>query len=49
MNPHSTSSLPWRTVLARWNATEAYRRIEGRRKLIHSHWSFVKPVSREGI
>jgi ketosteroid isomerase-like protein len=31
------------TVLARWNSTEVYRRIDGNWKIIHSHWSFVKP------
>ena len=30
-------------VLARWNATEAYRRIGGTWKIIHTHWSFVQP------
>ena len=30
-------------VLARWNSTEVYARIEGRWRIIHSHWSFVKP------
>lgn len=31
------------TVMARWNSTEVYRRIAGKWKIIHSHWSFVKP------
>jgi ketosteroid isomerase-like protein len=31
------------SVLARWNSTEAYARIDGRWKIIHSHWSFVQP------
>ena len=30
-------------VLARWNSTEVYARIDGRWRIIHSHWSFVKP------
>jgi ketosteroid isomerase-like protein len=30
-----------RTV--RWNSTEVYRRIGGRWRIIHSHWSFTKP------
>lgn len=28
---------------ARWNSTEVYRRINGSWKIIHSHWSYVKP------
>jgi len=27
----------------RWNSTEVYRRIEGNWKIIHSHWSYIKP------
>jgi len=30
-------------VLARWNSTEIYARIDGTWKIIHSHWSFTKP------
>lgn len=32
------------SVLARWNSSEVYRRIDGRWKLVHSHWSYVKPA-----
>lgn len=31
------------TILARWNSTEVYRRIDGQWKIVHSHWSFTKP------
>ena len=31
------------TMLARWNSTEFYGRIDGQWKIIHSHWSFIKP------
>jgi ketosteroid isomerase-like protein len=31
------------TVLARWNATEVYRRQNGEWKILHSHWSFTQP------
>lgn len=31
------------TVLARWNSTQVYRRIDGQWKIIHSHWSYIKP------
>jgi uncharacterized protein (TIGR02246 family) len=29
--------------LSRWNATEVYSRIDGRWRIVHSHWSYVKP------
>jgi uncharacterized protein (TIGR02246 family) len=32
---------------ARWNSTEVYRRINGSWKIIHSHWSYVKPELNE--
>jgi uncharacterized protein (TIGR02246 family) len=28
---------------ARWNATEVYQRIKGSWKIVHSHWSYIKP------
>ena len=31
------------SVLARWNSTEVYCRINGKWKIVHSHWSFTKP------
>jgi ketosteroid isomerase-like protein len=31
------------TVLARWNSTEVYKQINGQWKIIHSHWSYMKP------
>lgn len=30
-------------VLARWNSTEVYGRINGSWKIIHSHWSYTQP------
>ncbi len=30
------------SVLARWNSTEVYGRIDGKWKIIHSHWSYVQ-------
>ena len=29
--------------IAHWNSTEVYARIDGAWRIIHSHWSFVKP------
>ena len=31
-----------RQVVA-WNATEVYGRVDGQWRIIHSHWSYVKP------
>jgi ketosteroid isomerase-like protein len=33
---------------ARWNSTEVYQHLNGSWKIVHSHWSFVKPVLKEG-
>ena len=30
-------------LVARWNSSEVYRKINGEWKIIHSHWSFIKP------
>ena len=29
---------------ARWNSTEVYQRINGSLKIVHSHWSYIKPA-----
>jgi ketosteroid isomerase-like protein len=31
------------SVLSRWNSTEIYHRVDGKWRIIHSHWSFTKP------
>jgi uncharacterized protein (TIGR02246 family) len=31
------------TILARWNATQVYRAIDGAWRIIHTHWSFTQP------
>jgi ketosteroid isomerase-like protein len=30
-------------MVVRWNSTAVYARLEGRWKIVHSHWSFTKP------
>jgi ketosteroid isomerase-like protein len=32
------------SVLSRWNSSEVYRRVDGRWRLVHSHWSYLKPL-----
>ena len=31
-------------TVVRWNSTEVYARSNGKWKIIHSHWSFIKPI-----
>jgi uncharacterized protein (TIGR02246 family) len=31
------------TIAARWNSTEVYGRVDGRWRIVHSHWSYIKP------
>jgi uncharacterized protein (TIGR02246 family) len=44
-NAFNYGTMPDRpeTALSRWNATEVYSRIDGKWRIIHSHWSYVKP------
>jgi ketosteroid isomerase-like protein len=30
-------------MAVRWNSTAVYAQVEGRWKIVHSHWSFTKP------
>ena len=36
-------------VAIRWNSTEVYSRIDGQWRIIHSHWSYVKPELRQPL
>ena len=31
------------TVLARWNASQVYRQLNGEWRIIHTHWSLTQP------
>lgn len=33
------------TITVRWNSTEVYARSKRKWSIIHSHWSFVKPIA----
>ena len=35
--------------VVRWNSTEIYGRIDGQWRIIHSHWSYVKPDLKQPI
>jgi ketosteroid isomerase-like protein len=36
-------------AVAHWNSTEAYASIDGRWRLVHSHWSFVQPELKSAV
>jgi uncharacterized protein (TIGR02246 family) len=33
-------------VRVAWNSTQVYARVDGKWRIIHSHWSFIKPELR---
>jgi hypothetical protein len=35
--------------VVRWNSTEIYGRLDGQWRIIHSHWSYVKPDVRQPV
>ena len=37
------------TALARWNSTKVYARVDGKWKLVHDHWSFIKPELKQPV
>ncbi|HLK50097.1 MAG TPA: DUF4440 domain-containing protein [Bryobacteraceae bacterium] len=40
----STARLPdGGEATVRWNSTEVYARLKGEWKIIHNHWSYIKP------
>ena len=43
VNYGKSSGRTEEAVLARWNATQVYRRQNGTWRIIHTHWSFTKP------
>jgi ketosteroid isomerase-like protein len=36
-------------AISHWNSTEAYARIDGHWRIVHSHWSFVQPDLKQPI
>ena len=36
-------------AVARWNSSELYARIEGQWRIVHSHWSYIKPELKQAI
>ena len=36
-------------AVARWNSSELYGRVNGQWRIVHSHWSFIKPELRQPV
>jgi ketosteroid isomerase-like protein len=36
-------------AIAHWNSTEVYVRIDAGWRIVHSHWSFVKPELKQAV
>jgi ketosteroid isomerase-like protein len=36
-------------AVARWNSTETYAIVDGQWRIIHSHWSYIKPELKQAI
>lgn len=43
----SHAKRPNGAVVVYWNSTAVYGRVGGKWKIIHSHWSFTKPETKE--
>jgi ketosteroid isomerase-like protein len=36
-------------VVARWNSSELYARVDGRWQIVHSHWSYIQPELKKPV
>ena len=36
-------------AVARWNSSELYARVDGQWRIVHSHWSYIKPELKQAI
>jgi ketosteroid isomerase-like protein len=36
-------------AVARWNSTETYARVDGKWRIVHSHWSFTTPDLKQPV
>ena len=36
-------------AVARWNSTETYALVDGQWRIVHSHWSYIKPELKDAI
>jgi hypothetical protein len=36
-------------AIARWNSSELYGLVDGTWRIVHSHWSFIKPELKQTV
>jgi ketosteroid isomerase-like protein len=36
-------------AVARWNSSELYGRVDGQWRIVHSHWSYIKPELKQPV
>ena len=36
-------------AVARWNSSELYGQVEGQWRIVHSHWSYIKPELKQPV
>jgi ketosteroid isomerase-like protein len=36
-------------AIARWNSSELYALVDGRWRIVHSHWSYIKPQLKQPV
>jgi uncharacterized protein (TIGR02246 family) len=36
-------------AIARWNSSELYARVDGQWRIVHSHWSYIKPELKQAV
>jgi uncharacterized protein (TIGR02246 family) len=36
-------------AVARWNSSELYARVNGQWRIVHSHWSYIKPELKQPV
>jgi hypothetical protein len=36
-------------AIARWNSSELYGRVDGTWRIVHSHWSYIKPELKQPV
>jgi uncharacterized protein (TIGR02246 family) len=36
-------------AVARWNSSELYARVNGQWRIVHSHWSYIKPALKQPV
>ena len=36
-------------AVARWNSSELYGHVDGKWRIVHSHWSYIKPELKQAV